>query len=143
MPKKENLGRCSECGSKVVFIAKPGRTYDIVAGFLQKIPDNFPIPTCEACGEESMTLRISVELFQILKRQLNIKLLRACEEISIKHNVTPLEIESVCGLERGELRRILTSSADAPSRALVELLLVFAYVPGAMEFSMPSLTTKR
>lgn len=55
----DNLPRCPECGGRVELVARAGRTRELVKGTSLEVPEDVEIPTCTACGEESMTLEIS------------------------------------------------------------------------------------
>jgi len=60
---------CSECGSQVVPKTGTGRMREYSPGFPVPIPDNFPLPTCEGCGEVYFSPEVTDKLFPILKKE--------------------------------------------------------------------------
>lgn len=44
--------RCLECGGEMKPTQRRGRTRELVRGVRSPIPDDFEIPTCQACGDE-------------------------------------------------------------------------------------------
>ena len=60
--------RCPDCGGMVVLTSKTGRTREVVKGVWVNVPDDFLIPTCTICGEESMVAEVSAELDPILRK---------------------------------------------------------------------------
>ena len=61
-----NFPRCSECGGEVKLLGGTGRTRQYIRGVHLPIPDDYGIPTCVDCGEESMNIEISEPLDKIL-----------------------------------------------------------------------------
>lgn len=61
-----NLPRCGECGGNVILLNKAGRKREYKHGIFLEIPEDFGIPTCSQCGEESMVPEISDELDKLL-----------------------------------------------------------------------------
>lgn len=54
--------RCPECGGRVELTARAGRTRERWKGVFLEIPSDVQIPTCTACGEESMIPEVSEPL---------------------------------------------------------------------------------
>lgn len=59
---------CSECGGKVRITTGPGRTREYKRGIPPlPLPDDFPLPTCERCGETYVLAETEEELSRILE----------------------------------------------------------------------------
>ena len=61
------ISRCLECGGQIKLLTKSGRVRCIKVGVLSPVPDDFPTPICDRCGEEYMTPEVSERLDELLK----------------------------------------------------------------------------
>lgn len=62
--------RCPECGGDVRLLGGKDRTRQYLPGVHLPIPDDFGIPTCTRCGEESMNIEVSEALDKLLGERL-------------------------------------------------------------------------
>lgn len=127
--------RCPECGGAVQLKARAGRTREYLKGVHLPIPADFGIPTCTKCGEESMSLDLSEELDAQLGAVLTQQLHGYVATIRRKYSVTQAEIEDALRVTRSYLSHVL-SGRKPPSGTLVEMLSLFADVPGALEHAL-------
>lgn len=133
----EMFPRCPECGGDVKLVARTGRSREYLKGFHLTIPNDFGIPTCTDCGEESMSAEISEKLDEILSGVLQTRMRLYVEKIHAIHaGTSQREIEEALRVTPSYLSHVL-SGRKPPSATLVELLALFAEVPGAFEHALP------
>lgn len=130
--------RCPECGGRVELAARPGRFREYVRGVHLEIPNDCGIPTCTKCGEESMSLEFSKELDRRLADVLRERLKSYVQRIQRNYvGTSQLEIEQALRVTPSYLSHVL-GGRKVPSGALVEMLALFAEVPGAFEHALPN-----
>jgi transcriptional regulator with XRE-family HTH domain len=123
--------RCPECGSEVLLMKKEGRTREYLRGVHLFIPDDYEIPACTACGEESMNIEVSEPLDKILGENLRHILLSYVEKLR-ERGFSRLEIGDALGVTRQHFSRVLSGEKE-PNSLLVKMLSLFINVPGAFE----------
>lgn len=84
-PTTEKFPRCPECGGEVRLLARKGRTREYLRGVRLPIPDDFGIPTCTKCGEESMNVEVSEPLDKLLGEHLRSKLRAQVDALRARH----------------------------------------------------------
>lgn len=131
-PTTEKFPRCPECGGEVRLLARKGRTREYLRGVRLPIPDDFGIPTCMKCGEESMNVEVSEPLDKLLGEHLCSKLRAQVGTLRGRHGVTQQQIEDALGVTRSYLSHLL-AGRNEPSPTLVKMLALFVDVPGAFE----------
>jgi hypothetical protein len=66
----ELFPRCPECGGEVRLLGGTDRWRQVLRGVKVAIPDDYGIPTCTGCGEESMNIEVSEPLDRILLEKI-------------------------------------------------------------------------
>jgi transcriptional regulator with XRE-family HTH domain len=131
----QKFPRCPECGGDVQLVARRGRTREYLRGVFLPIPKDFGIPTCTRCGEESMSADISEKLDAHLSEALRQLLNAHVATVRERHGVTQRDIEDALRVTRSYLSHLL-SGRKPPSGTLVEMLALFAEVPGAFAHAL-------
>lgn len=133
------LPRCAECGGKVELRTGPGRMREYRRGVSLEIPEDVGIPTCVACGEESMVPEVSDELDRRLGevyRAQQAQTIRLCvDTIRLRHSVTQQQIEGACGVTASYLSHLMSGRRET-SITLMRLIEIFALFPDAFEHAM-------
>lgn len=130
--------RCPECGGRVELVARPGRFREYLRGVHLEVPSDCGIPTCTDCAEESMSSEFSEQLDRSLACVLQERLRKHVQRIREMHvGTSQLEIEQALRVTPSYLSHVL-SGRKVPSGSLVEMLALFAEVPGAFEHAMPN-----
>ena len=124
--------RCLECGGNIEMTQRSGRSRELAKGVRVSIPDYFPIPTCESCGEELWAPELSEVLDELLKKQLGKEIGGYIARISGRFGVTQAQIGSACRVSHTYLSHV-TAGRKTPSGMLLELLRLFVEVDGAFE----------
>lgn len=136
------LPRCMECGGKVVFLAKPGRTREYRRGVVLAVPDTFELPTCSACGEEFSIPEVSEALDAVLREEFlerqRYELAACTRAIRLRHGVDQKTIEDACGVTRTYLSHLLAGRKEA-GEPLMRLIKIFVIAPETFEFAMEGL----
>jgi hypothetical protein len=127
---------CLECGGKMELARRSGRTREIVKGVHLPIPSDFPVPTCQSCGEEVWAPEMSDVLDPYLTKQVGEILRGYVDVISERHDVTQSQIGTACRVGHTYLSHV-AAGRKTPSGTLVELLSIFAEVDGAFEHAFP------
>lgn len=130
--------RCPECGGRVELVTRPGRFREYIRGVHLEIPSDCGIPTCTDCAEESMSSEFSEQLDRSLARVLQERLREHVQRIRKMHvGTSQLAIEQALRVTPSYLSHVL-SGRKVPSGTLVEMLALFAEVPGAFEHAIPN-----
>lgn len=126
--------RCPDCGGEVRLLAKKGRTREYLRGVHLPVPDDFEIPTCVECGEESMVPEVGVHLDEVMKNALALEMHRCVRLLRSRYDATNQVIEDALGITRSYLSHLL--AGRNPSPTLVKFLQSFVEVPGAFDFAL-------
>ena len=138
-PMGLKLPRCPECGGRVELRAAAGRKREVRRGVFLEIPEDFGIPTCVACGEESMVPEVSEPLDRLLSEMYvarQAETARSCiGTIQERHGVTQQQVEAACGVTASYLSHVTSGKREA-SRTLMRLIEVFALFPEAFDYAL-------
>jgi hypothetical protein len=131
--------RCFECGGRIELSQRSGRSREITKGVRVPIPDDFPIPTCESCGDEVWSTELSEALDGLLNKQLGDKIRGYISILSERHDVTQSQIASACRVGHTYLSSV-AGGHKTPSGMLLEFLQILVDVDGAFEHASSELT---
>lgn len=127
---------CGVCNGWVIQKTGAGRLMEYRRGLSLPVPDEYPIATCEGCGEEYFTVEEGEAL-----RKLQAPLYAAwqsahcgkvVERLRERHGVTLREIEAACGVTGTYLSHVLAGRKEA-SRTLISLLEAYSLNPSEFE----------
>ncbi len=133
--KSTKFPQCGDCGGEVRLLCKKGRTYNVLRRTPLRVPDDFEVPTCRKCGEESMTLAMGEKLTDILQSELRRRVCEHVEDIRSQYGATNQQIEDALRVSRTYLSHV-KSGKKSPSAMLLGFLDVLATVDGAYEQAM-------
>lgn len=128
--------RCGVCGGRVKLVAKRGRTREYRRGVDLPVPADFQIPTCDACGEEYLTVAMSEALDARQAPEYAAWQAAHCKRVFARirerHRATLREVEDACGVTRTYLSHVLSGTKEA-SATLLALLEAFSLAPHEFE----------
>lgn len=133
---------CSECGKLVTLSKFHNRKYSLFYKHEMIIPYDLELPTCQNCGEYFTTPTEEKIIHEVLSTQLALEIELNIQTIISKYSITIKDLEHACCVKFNYFKNIknhidseIFSKKEKISQ-IIQMLKLFLYVPGALEFCL-------